>query len=397
MSRVLLAWELGGGYGHVAALLPLAVKLAARGHEILFALRNVSRAEPLLGRHGFPVVQAPVALSEPRGLPAPVSYAEILQRSGFLTAAALAARVKAWRTLFALARPDLLIANHAPTALLAAHGLPIARARFGTGFTVPPIASPMPAVLPGGTAAAERARQTEHATLDVVNRVLVDLGAPALARLADLLAADETFLCTFPELDHYPHREPARYWGPQFADVEGDAPSWPGGDGRRIFAYLSPRFAGLERLLGNLRETDQRVLVHAPGVPAAIATRYASARVRFSPAPVRMDDVARQCDLVVCHAGHGTVAAALLGGRPLVLAPVWVEQEMTASRVVALGAGASVVPGERTSVKRLIHDVLEQPAFAAGALGFARAHADFSEAAALAAMVDRCEALARRA
>src|SRR5205823_4327822 len=48
---------------------------------------------------------------------------------------------------------------------------------------------------------------------------------------------------------------------------------------------------------------------------------------------------------VVCHANHGTVVAALLEGKPLVMLPSQLEQAMTARRVIKLGAG--VTPGAR--------------------------------------------------
>ena len=38
MARVLLAWELGGNYGHLVALRALACELRRRGHECVFAV-----------------------------------------------------------------------------------------------------------------------------------------------------------------------------------------------------------------------------------------------------------------------------------------------------------------------------------------------------------------------
>ena len=83
MSRILYAWELGTGYGHLGSVLPLAVRLRARGHEVVFALRDLTHAERFLGRRGFPLLQAPVWLSERRGLDLPVSYAEMLANFGY--------------------------------------------------------------------------------------------------------------------------------------------------------------------------------------------------------------------------------------------------------------------------------------------------------------------------
>src|SRR5438445_13046775 len=122
MSRILYAWELGTGYGHLGSVLPLAVRLRARGHEVVFARRDLTPPERFLGRRGFALLQAPVWLSERRGLDLPVSYAEMLANFGFLDRAGLTGMVKAWRQLYALVQPDLLVIDHAPTALLAVRG-----------------------------------------------------------------------------------------------------------------------------------------------------------------------------------------------------------------------------------------------------------------------------------
>ena len=129
MSRILYAWELGMGYGHVGSVLPLAMRLQERGHEIVFALRDLSHAERFLGRRGFALLQAPVWMGDKRGPELPVSYADMLANFGFPDRAGLTAMVRAWRGLYALVRPDLLMIDHGPTALLAARGTGLRRRR----------------------------------------------------------------------------------------------------------------------------------------------------------------------------------------------------------------------------------------------------------------------------
>ncbi|MBI5040888.1 MAG: hypothetical protein HZB57_06735 [Gammaproteobacteria bacterium] len=60
MSRILCVWELGGGYGHIAALAPLAQALRVRGHEVTLVLKDLFYAEAILGTTGLDYVQAPV-------------------------------------------------------------------------------------------------------------------------------------------------------------------------------------------------------------------------------------------------------------------------------------------------------------------------------------------------
>lgn len=122
MSRILCAWELGENYGHMCDFLPLALTLRERGHEIIFALKDLSRAQVILGSYGFPLLQAPVWLPALTGFPMtpPLNYAEILHRVGFLDERGLNGMVKTWLQLYELVQPELLIINSGPTALLAA-------------------------------------------------------------------------------------------------------------------------------------------------------------------------------------------------------------------------------------------------------------------------------------
>ena len=60
MSRIIYAWELGAGYGHLAAFLPLAKALRAAGHEVIFVVKELTHAETLLGQQGFAYLQAPL-------------------------------------------------------------------------------------------------------------------------------------------------------------------------------------------------------------------------------------------------------------------------------------------------------------------------------------------------
>jgi UDP:flavonoid glycosyltransferase YjiC (YdhE family) len=102
-----------------------------------------------------------------------------------------------------------------------------------------------------------------------------------------------------------------------------------------------------------------------------------------------------RCAVVVCHAGHGTLARALASGVPVVGCPVAGDMAENAARAAWAGAGVSlprrlVTPrGVRLAVRRILAD--ERYAARARALGdWARAH----DGAAIAA--DLLEGLAHR-
>ena len=393
MSEVLFVWELGGGYGHLGHMLPLARQLRAAGHRVTFALKDLARARDTITEPEFRLLQAPVWLPAPSGMPAPASYAEILLHFGFLEARYLRGLVEAWRALFTWVKPALVVFNHSPTALLAAGDARFAKATIEQGFVSPPHCVPLPP-LRWWEPAPARLADSERRALITVNEVRAEYALTPLARLCDLLNVDEDFLCTFSELDHYPQRDPsARYWGPMF-NLDASAPAiWPLGTAAKVFAYLTPDYPLFDTVLELLAAAPCAALVHAPGLTALQRRRYETASLATSAAPVNMRAVRQQAALVLCH-GPGTGAAALVAGIPLLLLPAQIEQTMWSRRVVELGAGIAVTPTARKSeLRQALHTLLGASPQRQAARDFAAKHADFDSAAQLIAMAARCNEL----
>ncbi|MEW6100484.1 MAG: hypothetical protein AB1666_14965 [Pseudomonadota bacterium] len=120
MARVLIAWELGEAFGHLARCLRLAEGLVARGHTVTLALKDVRLPAGQRLGSGLTVLPAPLSPQAGAGGRAPVNYTDVLRVCGFANAQDVAALLNAWRGIHTLARPDVLVADHAPTALLAA-------------------------------------------------------------------------------------------------------------------------------------------------------------------------------------------------------------------------------------------------------------------------------------
>jgi hypothetical protein len=59
MATILLAWELGGGLGHVMSMRPLAEGLARRGHRVVAVLRDLSSARDFITHPAVICLQAP--------------------------------------------------------------------------------------------------------------------------------------------------------------------------------------------------------------------------------------------------------------------------------------------------------------------------------------------------
>jgi hypothetical protein len=89
-----------------------------------------------------------MSLHEGEGAATPFSFADILLGSGYGDARTLTSLLEGWIRIFERWRPDLVVADSAPTALIAARILRIRRATYANGFALPPRVSPLPAFPP---------------------------------------------------------------------------------------------------------------------------------------------------------------------------------------------------------------------------------------------------------
>lgn len=147
MARILIAWELGEAFGHLARCLQLTQCLIGRGHQVTLVLKDVRLPTGAGLPPGVTILPAPLTPDlRPSQPNMPVNYAGMLRYSGFAHAADVAARLTAWQGIFSLACPAVLVADHAPTALLAAHLAGIPHISIGSGFAIPPDCSPWPSI-----------------------------------------------------------------------------------------------------------------------------------------------------------------------------------------------------------------------------------------------------------
>lgn len=352
----------------------LAQTLLARGHRVTMSLRDLVHTDALLADLDVPRLQAPVWLHQANGLPPSASLAEVLFHCGYLEPAALRGMVAGWRDLFALLRPDLVVADFAPTALLAARSLGLPSASLGNGFNSPPPDQPLPAWrdVPAQRLAAAEARVVASA-----NAVLA--GAPRYARAAELFLGDLPLLCTWPELDHHA-RDGAEWLGPNFAEGGGVAPCWPDGEGRKVYAYLKAAHPSHGLVLQALVEEGCRVLAYLPEVAAGARPPVLGEQIVYAEAPLDQAGALSQADLCLCHAGEATLAQSLLAGVPLLMLPSHTEQFLSARAVARSGAGYNAAQLTSASdCRAAVRLVLDGPAYRDAARAIARRHRGFSQ------------------
>jgi len=373
---------------------PIAQALVDRGAEVAFAVRELGRAAPFLAPLGLPIHQAPLALGAPGDVSRFAdSFADILRWSGWIPDI-LPTLLRAWESLLQQVRPDVLVLDHAPTALLAAWFADLPAIAIGTGFTVPARGEPMPTLQPWEDVSRERLARAE----DVVNEALRAC-APGRLReppstISRLLGHATRFLTTFPELDHYGPRPDGRYIG-EINTVDAGAPAvWPDLPGPKIFAYLAGDHRRMAQVLQALEDLGAPVLLHARDLDRGMLARRGSSVIRLEPRPVRMADALAQADLVACHGGHGVACAALRSGVPLALFPSQLEQALLAYRLTRQGAAASPKGGGDSGRElAVLAAVAHEPRYRAAAAAVAARNRHVDRAGGLRAVVHAALAL----
>lgn len=119
--------------------------------------------------------------------------------------------------------------------------------------------------------------------------------------------------------------------------------------------------ATLQRLCDACAQLDiEAVITTGPMVaPGDLDTSDNVTAIDF----VNHDDILPETDLLVTHAGHGTVAAGLTYGVPMLCMPFGRDQDFNADRVAELGLGTVVDPNSQTDVlSRSIRDMLDDTA-----------------------------------
>jgi len=349
-----VTWD---GGGNVPPAVGIAQGLIARGHDVVFIGYEVQRKAFEQRRLPF------VALRRTGGFDI-YAASDPGQRIGGLMANVWASpdHLDDIPDALAATSSDVLVVDFSMQGALASairSAAPMAvLAHSAIAGLVPPPESPMGA-----------------ARLSATNRLREAARLPQLARLNEAWTGYTTLVTTIPALD--PAAETAdgsvHYLGPIFEALPDDAweSPWGAGDDRPL-VLVSFSTTGLWDQSGRIRNTLEGLAGESVRVLVS-----ASQAMDLGPIPdnaairpfVPHQRVLHGAVLTVTHAGHGTVAASLAHGVPIVALPnPAADQPFLAARVHQLGAGLAL-DGESgpTAIRNAVREVMTQPSYAAAA------------------------------
>jgi UDP:flavonoid glycosyltransferase YjiC (YdhE family) len=329
-----------GDPGHAFPMLALGRALAARGHDV--TLQTWERWRTHVEGEGMRFAPAPEYHVFPSG-PEPLDFYEAVVHA-----------TRDTLPLVAELEPEVAVADIltlAPALAAELHGVPWATL-IPHVHPHPPAGAPIysigarPPRTTLGRAFWRRATRPVENGLELgrreLNAVRARLDLPPLEHVHGGISQRLALVGTFPQLE-YPRTWPTHahvvgplIWEPPTADVE-----LPPGDDPLVLIAPStaqdPKHRLLHAALRGLADAPVRVLAtynrRLPPMPLPVP---ANARV------VEWVSYARtmpRCDVVVCHAGHGTLVRALACGCAVVACPVIGDMNENAARLDWAGTG----------------------------------------------------------
>jgi rhamnosyltransferase subunit B len=327
MARILLGWELGNGIGYARRLAAIADRLAAHGHEPVLALRD----RTALVAPAHPVLQGPIVTGRLRpGTKGfnPAGFADLIACNGFGFADHLLHILRDWQKVIEEARPDLVMAEYAPSLVLAAWRR-IPMVLIGSPYLMPPAEG---ARFPEREGVRQYADQDE--VLAVMREAQAARGAPLPERVTQPFAEAVRVPYGLPELDPWSRHRREALHGLWEMPALAPMPAEP-----RLFAYLSPEAPSFATAVEALARAAIPGAAFIRGCPAELAARLAAGGVRALEEPPSLAKAIAEASFVLHHGGIDTAQTALALGRPQMLLPRYLDQRMTADALSALGIG----------------------------------------------------------
>ena len=367
MSRLRFFLGAFGEPGHAFPMLALGARLAERGHEVTFETWSRWRSEVEdAGMRFLPAPEYPLFGGGSGGIGSEIYEAVVLATPETRASVASIRPHAVIHDILTLAPALAGELEGVPVATLVPHLYPVG----APGLPPYAVGARLPRTRLGHALWGAVGRGTEGGLRQgraQLNATRARVGLPPVQRLHGGLSERLCLVGTFPELE-YPRDWPTGtevvgplMWEPPFEFVEP-----PAGDAPLVLVAPStaqdPSHRLLRAALAGLGDLPIRVLAtwNRRPLPAAepVVVPGNTRLVEW----VSYAKTMPSCALVICHAGHGTMARALACGRPVLAVPHRGDMAENAARADWAGVGVRLPwrflsPGTlRLAVRRALSD-----------------------------------------
>lgn len=236
---------------------------------------------------------------------------------------------------------------------------------IGSGFTVPPAEmAEFPPLFEN-----VRPQMPQDQLLSVVREVQRRRNRPTPETLPGLFDDATRFVCTFPELDPYRtvRGEPA------IGPLTSLPPTESLPDRPSFFAYLVGNYRAAEPILSFLSKLKIAGSIYIRGAAQRLQENLRGLGLEVYSTPAPLGEVLPRVSAILHHGGLLTAQDALTTGRPQLLLPRYLEQELNAQALARMGVGL-VLSGRFTvqAVGHALHQVVADPRFTKQAMSLAQ-------------------------
>lgn len=403
--RVVFAFELGGNTGHLVRSVPIIRSLIADGAKVVPIVSDAKIARLIFGPAGIRFLTARPALIRAADNRLIINHADSLMDAGYDNDDSLDAIVSEWMAIIDAIEPDLVIADYAPSALLACRIMNTPSISIGNGFDQPPAKGDLPLFpllmgLNRDPVFAEKvAKKGAEISIDVqkrINRILNKYSAKPIEMVSQAFLGDKRIITSFKELGFWdnPSGEFVRT-GPIGSSVDGECVEWGcQNDAPRIFCYLSAHVDETYKVIDELRRMKVDAICVIRGDDPRLVD---SEGVRIFNRNVNIDSLLQDANLVITYGGSGMVSLSLANGVPVLSIPSYIEQGVTAVRASNLNYGKTIIgrlPPEQ--IRGVITSILNDSAIKEAVRLFARNHGLINENNEVQLVVNEVKSLVRQ-
>lgn len=362
MATILFAYEFGAGLGHIGMLGAVAKRFVGR-HRLAFAVPDPASATPHLRRilgDGVAVRQAPrwSAVDEivrERGTFCH-TLADTLALFAFGDPHRLDACCETWSGIVEADKPDVMVADAAPTMRLALQGR-IPMVVVGTGYTVLPGGRALPSLRPWQPHVPPSSRAVEARLCAAANDRRAVLNGAAIDGLGDLFRGDKTFVSTLPEFDPYADHRAADPYTPFAIPGHPPGPEFASRTGCPVFAYLPSVHPAALTVIEALNAIDAPSRLYLSNAHAEKVAELCRRHVRVHTEPADFSTVLPQCKVVIHHAGLGTVFAAAAAATPQLTLPAMLENQINGLGLKRGGSSIDMPIPPAPSAEQIVSNV----------------------------------------
>jgi len=389
-GHVLLCWEFGAGNGHARRLQLIGKRLEALGFTTAYGLRRPEvgaaigiAAETIRPAPNWPL--RPTAANPAQHMTS-ATYGDYLAQMMLGPHDDLDERLLLWHELIEAERPDMIIADYAPSVSLLSFGrIPVAA--IGDGYTLPPAAlSVFPRLLENVPLKYE-----ENDVVRRINLAVRNYNPSPISHYPEINRADQHHLLTLPCLDPYREHRGGGWLGTVDRVVIAPQDEAP----RQFFSYFQENRQADARLIDGLIQsgvTGKAIFL----LPLRrTVKRLAAAGIE---APDGLADLALEltrCGVLVHQGTVGMAMAGIAAGLPQVMLRSDLEKTLTAQAIAAHGAGIAL--GWSTFVAEdlaaAIRQAVDDPHMHAAARNLGRANERYLKLDAVSEIANACATL----